>query len=182
MHGRLARRAIVAAALAPVLGGLTACDPAGAPLPELPKVAALRAPASALEVLTGPPCEGVTRIRLMFTSDDGVIVRTVAESVQPHTVEQLTVGTAPEGFTVTEPLPAGFDWREFDELSVDVGPGEGWVGHATVPLGEVAADGGAHADDGATYVPDAGWLSADEITARDGEEFLMLCTPEPERS
>ncbi|TNC42291.1 hypothetical protein [Mumia zhuanghuii] len=168
-------------ALLLAVGLVMACDPAGTTLPELPKVAALRAPASALEILTGPPCEGVTRIRLMFTAADGTLVRTVVEAPRPRTVEQLTVGVAPEGFTVTEPLPPAFDWRDFEELSIDAGPGDGWVGRATVPLAEVAAGGAEHADDAAAFVPGAGWLDAAEISARDGEDFLMLCTPEPAR-
>jgi hypothetical protein len=27
-------------------------------------------------------------------------------------------------------------------------------------------------------VPGEGWMDAEEISARDGEDFLMLCTPE----
>ncbi|PJJ57043.1 hypothetical protein CLV56_1262 [Mumia flava] len=149
--------------------------------PSLPLVAGLRADGDALVVDPGTPCESVDQLWLLFRSDDAPSVRTVLDADAPQTVDSFTVGADLPGFTVREPLPPGFDWRDYDAVDLGTDSATGFAGTTSVELQPVVDGATEHAGDDTFYVTDAGWLTHDEILAGNTEEFLTMCTPDPAR-
>lgn len=142
-----------------------------------------------LQLWTGSPCVGVTRLSVVFdlaTSGSAETVWTVPRGATTSsrgangsgvTVERFTLGMAPEGLTVSEPLSAGYDWRSAAtaHLLVD-GPPVTWG--SSVELAEVTKNSAAHPDD-TYYFQDVGWLDPAQVAAQDGKTFLTTCTPDP---
>ncbi len=158
------------------------CDTTAQFAPSLDRVVGLQVEDDGLAILTGAPCRGVDRIVIVFSGDrDGKPTRTQLTSVSPTTVERVVVGaeaSAP-GLTTSEPLPAGFDWRDYTEMDVGFSGPDGELGGATSVLEPVKKAGAKHEGDGTAYVRGEGWLTPAQITAGDAKDFLAACTPDP---
>lgn len=182
---RLVGRILLLAVLALVTLFVVRCSGPAQFAPSLPQVVGLQAVGDRLTILTGAPCPDVTRIVVSFRGNgDAPSRRAQLTAVTPTTVDQLAVGdevTAP-GFETSEPLPAGFDWRDHAEMDVAFDGPDGAVGVATSLLGPVEDDGAKHEGDGTAYVRDEGWLTPAQIVAGDAKDFLAACTPDPART
>jgi hypothetical protein len=173
----------VCAVLAAVLSILasSACDIGKLPpkaLPSLPKVVGVRVASGGLQFWIGSACPGVRRVSVLF-GDAGAPELVVASPNQWGVqVDRLSIdGPYPPGMQVTKPLPDGFDWRTAGKASVDISSGIAWGG-ATAELGDVV-DGSAKHPEDTFYFEEFGWLSPAEVAAKDGRDFLTLCTPDP---
>lgn len=129
-----------------------------------------------LQIWTGSPCVGVTRLALTFEPDRTELVLT-APTERPATVEHVTLGGPYPGLKVSEPLPEGFDWRNTDSVRISVyGDGDSWGSYANIA--DVVEGSEQHPND--TYLFEGvGWLDAAEVAAQDGKTFLATCTPDP---
>jgi len=109
---------------------LCGCDPLGKP--SLPVQFGVRVTDGQLRVWTGSPCRGTTAVNVTFNIDGRAKAELkleatpLPEAIGARTtppnpgveVEYLTVGGPYPGFDVVTPLPAGFDWRTADTVSV----------------------------------------------------------------
>ena len=158
------------------------CDSRAQFAPSLDRVVGLQMEGDQLQILTGSPCRGVDRIVIVFSGDgDKELPRTQLTSVSPTTVERVVVGaeaSAP-GLTTSEPLPTGFDWRDYTKMDIGFSGPDGELGGATSVLGPVQKAGAKHEGDGTAYVRDEGWLTPAQIAAGDAKDFLTACTPDP---
>lgn len=173
------RRSTAVAAVV-LAAALAACDGEAPFAPSLPLVSGFRADGAALQMWTGAPCEQVTEVRYVFKADDGTLVRAIFTSAAPQTLERLTIGRELAGFSVEEALPQDFAWDAYQSLTVTFETSEG-PRPVTTNLGPVATGTSTHAAD-EYYVRGEGWLDADQIRAGDTEDFLTVCTPDPEDS
>ncbi|MCD9199851.1 hypothetical protein [Aeromicrobium wangtongii] len=177
-----ARRALSGLVLLTAAGLLAGCDTTNQLAPSLPRVVGLQVDGAQLQILTGTPCDGVDEIALIFSGDgDTDSLRTQLAADAAHTVDRLRVGTGVvvDGFTTTEALPAGFDWRDYSEMDVILDGPAGAVGESTSDLEPVKADGVKHSGDGTAYVRREGWLTLPEIIDGNTKSFLTACTPDP---
>ncbi|MGH1565683.1 hypothetical protein [Mumia sp. DW29H23] len=175
-----ARRLAVAAALALGVVTIAACDGDAPFAPSLPSAAGYRDDAGALAIWTGTPCTGVTRVALTFTTTDDERVRLVLRAQEPGvTVERLDLARPDPAFTVDEALPAGFDWRDAERISLLMDASEpSWS--STVAVADVV-DGSPDHGAGTYLFDDLGWKDQDDVRAENGSSFLTLCTPDPEK-
>ncbi|MCL3816872.1 WXG100 family type VII secretion target [Aeromicrobium wangtongii] len=178
-------RVVIALGVLGVVLFLARCDRTNQLAPSLPQVVGLRVDGEQLQIVTGTPCEGVDRIDVLFSGgvdkDGKKLPRGQLVASSGRTVEQVTVGSevVVPGFTMTEALPTGFDWRDYSEMDVGfVGP-DGDIGGATSDLEPVKADGVKHSGDGTAYVRREGWLTLPEIIDGNTKSFLTACTPDP---
>lgn len=180
-RGRVAVAAL-ALVLVTVAVLVARCDTTAQFAPSLDRVVGLQVEGDQLGILTGAPCRGVDRIVIVFSGDgDGKPVRTQLTSVSPTSVERVGVGAeagAP-GLTTSEPLPAGFDWRDYTEMDIGFSGPDGELGGATSVLEPVTKAGVKHEGDGTAYVRDEGWLTPSQVSAGDAKDFLAACTPDP---
>ncbi|MCD9199852.1 hypothetical protein [Aeromicrobium wangtongii] len=178
-------RVVVALVVLGVVLFLARCDRTNQLAPSLPQVVGLRVDGEQLQIVTGTPCEGVDRIFVLFSGgvdkDGKKLPRGQLVASSGRTVEQVTVGSevVVPGFTVTEALPTGFDWRDYSEMDVGFVGLDGDIGGATSDLVPLKKQGAQHADDGTAYVRDEGWLTPREILAGNTKSFLTACTPDP---
>ncbi|SHV80113.1 Uncharacterised protein [Mycobacteroides abscessus subsp. abscessus] len=167
---------------------LCGCDPLGKP--SLPVQFGVRVTDGQLRVWTGSPCRGTTAVDVTFNTDGRVKAELKLEvpplpaavgsrKAPPNPgveVEYLTVGGPYPGFDVVTPLPAGFDWRTADTVSVF--PQSPRSFGAVSKLGEAITESDRHPPD--TYwFEGIGWLNPAEVAARDGTKFLALCSRDP---
>lgn len=141
-----------------------------------------------LKIWTGSPCEGVTEINLIFTAppDDRTELQlytpTVGRGFTPGVeVEYVSLGGPHPGLKVSKALPPDFDWRAANRLSIHVGgPPVARGADVDFPpiVAEITEHSAEHSED-TYFFPGLGWLDPAEVAARDGREFLTLCTPDP---
>lgn len=163
---------------------LAGCDTTAQFAPSLTRVVGLQTVDHSLSILTGAPCRDVTRIVVLFRGDGDIpSSRTQLTAETPTTVDQLVVGgeASAAGFTTSEPLPAGFDWRDHTEMDISFDGPAGDLGGATSVLEPVERRGLRHAGDGTAYIRDEGWLTPKQIASGDTKTFLTACTPDPEQ-
>lgn len=156
---------------------LAGCPGRGPRAASLPVAFGLRVNDGRLQVSTGLPCSGLTRMALYFKPSQAQLLLT-SRAPEGVEVERLTLGGPyPAGLTVSQPLPAGFDWHK--ERTVDLVP-SGGSSHrgASVDLAEAVKGSPAHPDD-TFWFRSIGWLTPAEVAAKDGKTFLGLCTPDP---
>jgi hypothetical protein len=180
--GRARRRVVLPLLLVVPMVLLAGCDTTNQLAPSLPRVVGLQVDGAQLQILTGTPCDGVDGIAVIFSGDgDADSLRTQLAADAAHTVDRLSVGTGVivDGFTTTEALPAGFDWRDYSEMDVILDGPDGAVGVSTSDLEPVKADGVKHSGDGTAYVRREGWLTLPEIVDGNKKSFLTACTPDP---
>jgi hypothetical protein len=171
--------AVLAAIL--TLLALSGCDIGKLPpyaLPSLPEVVGVRVTGGELQVRMGLACPGVRRVSVLF-GDAGAPEMVLATPNQWGVeVDRLSLdGPYPPGMQVTKPLPDGFDWRTAKKVFVDISSDIAWGG-AAAELADVI-DGSAKHPDDTYFFEKFGWLSPAEVAAKDGKEFLTLCTPDP---
>jgi hypothetical protein len=141
-----------------------------------------------LQLWSGRPCPGATSVDLVFI--EGQNDRTELRLSTPSYLERLTPGVEFErltvggpyaGFDVVKALPKGFDWRTADRLILNVGGTPivraGQIDFAPI-ADEITAHSAEHPSD-TYYFPGLGWLDPAEVAAKDGKEFLTMCTPDP---
>jgi hypothetical protein len=102
-----------------------------------------------------------------------------APAEQPAAVEYLTLGGPYRGLEVSDPLPAGFDWRNAESMRISVyGGADSWGSY--VNIADVVESSHQHPND--TYLFEGvGWLNPSDVAAQDGKTFLATCTPDPAR-
>jgi hypothetical protein len=185
-----------------MLIGLTGCDPfrPNQLAPSLPVAYGVRVTNGKLRIWTGSPCLAATKVKLTFNADHDtradLTLRTplATQKIEPPAgttrndigpdpgvdVEYLTIGGPYSGFDVVEALPQGFDWRTAKTLLMYLdGPNASWG--ASGDLSEAITGSAQHPDD--TYwFQGVGWLNPAGVTARDGKDFLALCTPDPAKN
>ncbi|WP_066899004.1 hypothetical protein [Mycolicibacterium houstonense] len=151
----------------------------------------LRVTDGKLRIWTGTPCEGTTRVVVRFTAAERdapelvLFTPSVPEAaglVPGVSFEYLTLGGPYPGFSIKDALPSGFDWRTAQRFSFQVdGPpvarGLGTVDFAPIAT-EISEHSAEHPQD-TFYFPRIGWLTPTEVAAKDGNEFLTVCTPDP---
>lgn len=152
-------------------------------------VVGLRVTDGTLRVWTGSPCEGTTQVRVQFTAQDEntatltLNTPTYAPGLTPGVeFEYFTLDGPYPGFTVEQALPSRFDWRTAQRLVFDVaGPpvARGVSGLDFVPVATEIAEHSDEHPENTYFFPDFGWLSPDQVAARNGTEFLTVCTPDP---
>ncbi len=171
-------------AVAAVLG-LAACDtgddwsPDAQFAPSLRPALGVRVTDGDLRFWTGTPCRRVTRVALTFDAGTDESVSWVLGSRRARGVvlTRLSLAGSHRGFTVTEPLPEGFDWTDADRVSFSAdAAGEVWG--TTTDLDVVRDESDDHAAD-VYYFDQVGWLGHDGVAERNGEDFLTPCTPDP---
>ncbi|WKG02293.1 hypothetical protein [Mycolicibacterium sp. HK-90] len=146
-----------------------------------------------LRLWTGSPCEGTTQVVLRLDTHgsgaDEVRLNTPSymdeDGLTPGVeFEYFTLGGPHPGFIVKESLRPGFDWREAEFLDLEIaGPpyarGIGALRFAPI-ASEIIRNSVEHPED-TYYFHGLGWLNPDEVAAKDGKEFVALCTPDPGR-
>jgi hypothetical protein len=129
-----------------------------------------------LQIWTGTPCVGITKLSLGHDMGGPDLVLTATGS-QGANVEYLTLGGPYPGFRVTESWPAGTDWRSADQLVLQV-DGKDVTFGATTEVSDIVKGSPEHSAD--TYWFDGvGWLNPSDVAAKDGKEFAAVCTPNP---
>ena len=88
-------------------------------------------------------------------------------------LDELSVGTTPEGLQATSPLPKGFDWRDYRtvRLLVKTSRGQAATYLSTKTLKDESDD---HADE--FYVQDQGWFDKSAFSKAEGDDFKALCS------
>ena len=146
----------------------------------------LRVTDGQLRVWTGSPCSGTTQVDVDFGSPGAQLhLNTPSDDagVTPGVeFEYLTVPGPYPGFQVKQALSPEFDWRTATLFSIGVyGPpvarGIGGLDFAPIAT-EIEQHSSEHPDD-TYFFPDLGWLGPAEVAARDGTDFLTICTPDP---
>ncbi len=156
----------------------TGCNPLGRP--SLEPAFGARITDGDLQIWTGSPCHDVTELGLVFDpyGEDRAEWKLGATDPAGADVEYFTFGDPVPGFTVSEDVPAGFDWRDVKDVRISVtGVSTGGWG-TTSQLADFVSESAEHPDD--TYwFQSVGWLNPDEVAAQDGKTFLATCTPAP---
>ena len=153
----------------------------------------LRVTDGQLHLWTGSKCEGTTQIIVRFnspgTGDKQLRLNTPSymedDGLTPGVeFEHLTLDGPYPGFNVKDSLPLGFDWRraEFIDFEVAGAPfARGIGGLRFTPIAaEITEHSVEHPED-TYYFPNLGWLNPTDVAARDGKEFLTVCTADPGR-
>lgn len=151
-----------------------------------------RVTGGALHIWTGSPCEGTSQVVAGFTTPSGgratlrLNTPTYAPGLTPGVeFEYLTLGGPyPAGFDVVDPLPAGFDWRTAQRILFEVSGspiGRGMGGSDFAPIATEVIEHSAEHPEDTYFFPDLGWFGRAEVAAKDGKEFLAVCTPDPGR-
>ena len=174
------RRFAVAVAVAALVAS-SACDsekgyrpPPGAPS-LLPSWGA-RETDGKLQIWTGTPCVGITKLTLGHDMGGPDLVLTAAAS-EGASVEHLTLGGPYPGFRVTESWPAGMDWRTADQLVLQV-DGKDVTFGATTEVSDIVNGSPDHPAD-TFWFDGVGWLNPADVAAKDGKDFAAVCTPNP---
>lgn len=149
----------------------------------------LRVTDGQLRIWTGTPCEGTKYVNVGFSSSGGsdiqlqIFTPSVEEGLTPGVeFEYLNLGGPYPGFSIKHSLPHGFDWRtaklfSFDVVGPPVARGIGGVNFPPIAT-EISEHSAEHPED-TYYFPQFGWLNPTEVAAKDGKEFLTVCTPDP---
>jgi hypothetical protein len=134
-----------------------------------------------LRIWTGSPCVGVTRLAITLDLGKDSKAETVLTAGSGGaTVERVTLGSAPQGLTVKEALPAGYDWSKASTAQLSLsGPPATWG--SSVDLVQVRDGSGSHPGD-TYFFQGVGWLDAAQVAAQDGKTFLATCTRDPAKS
>jgi hypothetical protein len=175
------RRAAGALAAAVVLFAMTGCDIGKLPpkaLPSLPQVVGARVTAGQLQFWTGSSCPGVRVVSMLFGDAGAPELALTTQDQWGVAFDRLSLdGPYPPGMQVTTPLPAGFDWRTAQKVSVSISSDIAGGG-TTAEIPEIVSGSKDHPDD-TYYFEEFGWLSGSEVAAKNGRDFLTLCTPDP---
>jgi hypothetical protein len=162
---------------------LTVCTADPATEPSLPTALGARVTDGTLRVWTGTPCTGTNGVTLAFTPGDDSQQQTTtsmfAPTGSPVDIDRLTVGTPPDGMQVKTALPAGFDWRTMQSVTLRVHRPE-LSREASVSLREVI-EGSAEQPADNYYFDGIGWLDPAAVSDQDGGTFLGPCTADPAR-
>ena len=173
-------RGRVALACLAVTGGflLGSCDTDPPFAPSLPSAAGYRDDRGALQIWTGTPCAGVTRIALTFTTAEDERERIVLTAPSPGvTLERLDVAHPDRAFTVTERPSSGFDWHDAETLSLVIDADEPAWG-SVVDVADVVTGSPEHPAD--TYLfDDLGWKDPTDVAEENQASFLTVCTADP---
>lgn len=141
-----------------------------------------------LRIWTGSPCEGTTEIvvKVRGPGSDEATLQIYTPTYEPGLTpgiefEHLTLGGPYPGFNVMTPLPPGFDWRKAEYFQIDVGgpPVSRGLGRNFAPIATEIIVHSAEHPENTYYFPDVGWLDPAEVAAKNGNEFLTVCTPDP---
>lgn len=181
------RRSISAILCVVVLAGCGPLAPKNPMEASLPMVYGARVTDGKLMLWTGTPCAGTRGVRIIMSSgvdnaETNMGTPTYPGDLTPGVqVDHLTVGEAPPGMAVYEPLPAGYDWRSADTVQLNLtGPDTSPGAQATVDLDTPKRESAQH-DPDTYWFPDVGWMGPDEVAAQNGKTFLTLCTADPAR-
>jgi hypothetical protein len=169
-----------------VVLGLAACDtgddwsPDAQFAPSLRPAIGVRVTDGDLRLWTGTPCRRVTRAALTFDAgtDDSVTWVLTSRRERGAVLDELDMDGPNRGFTVTGPLPDGYDWSDADQVSFSADAAdEVWGTNTDL---DVVREGSAdHAAD-VYYFDQVGWLDPEGVEERNGEDFLTPCTPDPD--
>ncbi|GAS86865.1 hypothetical protein [Mycolicibacterium brisbanense] len=128
-----------------------------------------------LQIWMGSRCDHAREVNLEFGPGKTLVLS--APEHQWASVDRLTLGGPYPGLRVTQPLPAEFDWRTAEKLTIWINGDPGSLG-AQTDLAVVREESVKHPDD--TYwFQDVGWLNPTQVAADDSKTFLALCTPDP---
>ncbi|OLP01091.1 hypothetical protein BVU76_17395 [Mycolicibacterium porcinum] len=141
-----------------------------------------------LHLWTGSPCEGTTQVVVKIRGPESgettlaIYTPTLEPGLTPGVeFEHLALDGPYPGFNVKDPLPPGFDWRNAEFIQIEVqGPpvARGLDRNFASIATEITEHSSEHPED-SYFFPDVGWLNPDEVAAKDGKEFLTVCTPDP---
>ena len=161
-----------------------ACDTKAPFAPSLPAVAGFRVDDGVLKLWTGTPCEGVTRLTLLFDSGTSKSTEQVWTAPPPGVrLEYMdlltTAGGSPPAdwpLEVQKPLPAGYDWAKAASPILFVsGP---TAFGAWVDVARVLSESAKHPSDSYLF-GELGWLNAADVHRENQKSLLTICTPDP---
>ncbi len=177
-----------------LLGGLSGChrssddasqgggwNPSAQFAPSLRPAFGARMTDGQLQIWTGSSCVGVTRLAITLDAGKANKAETVLTAGSGGaTVERVTLGTAPQGLTVKDALPAGYDWSTASTAALSLyGPAATWG--SSVDLAQVRSGSASHPAN-TYFFQGVGWLDAAQVAAQNGKTFLATCTLDPAKS
>lgn len=153
------------------IGAVTACDPSWEdPLPVRVAVRADGSDGSDVEVWTGRPCRGVTKVEVLYDTGRADPVVVTYRSRKPRAVERWSLDAPPPGFRGHDVAPDA-PVTEDDEVLIRMdGPG----GQRSVTV-DLAPLEDAEDADGSDYLLGKDWVDEDDVLAGDGEDYELLC-------
>lgn len=161
---------------------LTTCTPDPAKQPSLPTGFGVRVTNGRLPIWSGSPCAATTGVTLIFRTDPtkptySELSMGTGNNDVTGTFEHYTLGDSHPDFAISHDLPSGFDWRNQQELTLNVHTTERhW--DPTTNLAEPINHSADHPDD--TYwFEGVGWLNPTQVAEQDGKTFLAACTEDP---
>ena len=191
MPHRSSRVASAVAVTVALLAGLAACDPRSDPV--IPRGAGFQQTADGgLDIWFGGTCRDVVEVELGFvTGEDDTkpleqvlrapgytpSVELPAKAPPPGSgipsIDDLTLGTTPDGLHATSKLPDGFDWRDYEtiRLLVKTSRGQAATYLSTKRLTKESAD-----HPGEFYVQDQGWFDKAAFAEAESDGFKALCS------
>ncbi|MFD6162359.1 hypothetical protein ACFWF7_39320 [Nocardia sp. NPDC060256] len=169
-----------------VLAAVTAaCDTKAQFAPSLPPAAGFRVDDGVLKLWTGTPCDGVTRLTLIFDSGTKQSAEQTWTAPRPGVpVERMDLlrtagGSAPDTggpLQVQQLLPADYDWTKAGSLNFSVDGPKAYG--ARVDVAQVLRESAQHPS-GSYLFGKRGWLDAPEVQRENQKSFLAICTSDP---
>lgn len=162
-----------------------ACDTTAQFAPSLPPAAGFRVDDGVLKLWTGTPCEGVTRLTLIFDAGTQQSTEQVWTAPRPGVlVERMDLlrtagGSAPDTggpLQVQQPLPADYDWTKADSLNFSVDGPKAYG--ARVDVTQIVRESAQHSPESYLFGR-RGWMDAPEVQRENQKSFLTVCTPDP---
>ena len=128
-----------------------------------------------LQLWTGAPCPGVTRVTVRFSAD-AKLVLDPADGKRSE-LDHLDLDGPYPGWKVAQALPANFDWSTAEQVDLWIDGGEG-EGSKRALMADIINGSDQHPAD-TFWFQDVGWLNPAQVADLDGKIFLTVCTPDP---
>lgn len=164
---------------------IAACDTKAQYEPSLPPEAGFRIDDGVLKLWTGTPCQGVTRLTLIFDSGTSMSTEQVWYAPPPGVVlERMDLvgipgAPSPDGaapLEVQKRLPEDYDWTKADSIVFSV-DGPSAYG-ARVDVDRLVLESAQHPPESYLF-GQRGWMDASDVQRENQKSFLTVCTPDP---
>jgi hypothetical protein len=147
-------------------------DPVAGPGPKYPPVVGVRADGDELLISTGKVCPKDTEFTIDFRR--GIHTPGVLSEAR---IVKVVLSEPSSSIRVTNPLPTGVTWQEAGAFNITaqiLGEKSWTTGSGDLELLTVET---AAQPPNLYSFSTFGWLTADEVAARDGKDLLTICTP-----
>lgn len=149
---------------------LAMCTPDPTKAESRDSVFGVRVTDGALRLWAGAPCRGVDGAIVTFQPQADLVLNRTDNREE---IEYFTIGGPYPDFTVTNPLPADFDWRTAQSVLLRIvtnGAGPVRTANLAVPIAESAQN-----PDDTYFFEGVGWLDPAAVAAGDGRDFTTVC-------